>query len=94
MTTKYAHLADGAVIPLGPNELVPEGAVLRTSVLLRDEDSGAAERERRKIKIANTWRGPNAPPLEPLATTPEEAYQRMKRRLRDAWKVPPSSRRP
>lgn len=99
--TPYRHirLRDGTTRALRPGELVPDGAVLFSSFVLKDHldhdpdedcDRDKADRayETMKRDLSQAWRKPSPEVNEPAAppATGEEARARMIEHLRNAWR--------
>ena len=101
MTTHHRiRLRDGTYHTLQPGELMPEGAILFSSFLVKDHepvpdpdhpdrDKADAAYAAMKRDISNAWQRPGQEEDNPPApsATPEESRARMIARLSEAYKV-------
>src|SRR5688500_10594558 len=91
---RYVRLRDGTVREFAADELVPDGATVFCSILVKDErydDAAHAARdeayEQMRRDLTDAWKGPADQGPAPAATA-EEAYQQMKRDISNAWREP------
>jgi hypothetical protein len=94
MNRRHVRLRDGTLRALTPGELVPDGATVFASLIIKDaitvtdrEQSDAAY-ETMKRDLSHAWKLPlpEARVDAPSATTVDEAHRAMVKTMQDAWR--------